>query len=238
MHTLVAQGVFTELDWIPVPPIGSAEFKTVLKQNRTIANQDYRGKSYRQYAKGCGHGTNYGGQAPTVSAMAGVDIRIVQEFQDKYFKAYPNIKKWHFAIREKLETTKKITTGLNRTRQFFGNTASNKAFHEAIAQEPQSTIADYVNTALHRCWKHYMTLFTKETTPVKLLVQVHDVGLFMIKTKELAQHVKTLQSIMRFPLHYPIGDLILPSDAHAGKNWGELSKENPDGLGSIHFEGE
>ena len=106
-------------------------------------------------AKRGGHGTNYLGKAATIAKHLKVDKPIIESFQYKYFKAFPDIPNWHTHLLEKLQIDGSIRTPLGRVRTFFGRPDDDATLREAVAFQPQSTIAEILNLALWKVWHKY-----------------------------------------------------------------------------------
>ena len=83
-------------------------------------------------------------------------------------KAFPGIKKWHQRVITALQTTGKIITCFGRERIFFGKPDDNSTIREAIAFEPQSTIADILNLAAYKVQRRW------HGGTVKCMAQLHD----------------------------------------------------------------
>ncbi len=229
LHTNVAKMTFDELSWTDDP-----------KANRKIADQQfYRDFSYRDATKRLGHGTNYYGQAPQMAKETRIAHPLVAAFQTKYFLAFPGIKKWHEWVDRTLRTKGYITTFMGRRRHFLGRLWDKETLRGAIAYEPQSAIAQYINDGILAIWKE--TVYND--LPVELLLQIHDAILAQIPDDPVREPalIARMQELLEFPVEL-MNDrtLVLPTEAMVGWNWAythNARKElvNPDGL--VKFKG-
>lgn len=212
LHTTVATMVWPELAWT-----GKAA------EDRKVADQIfYREFSYRDMAKRGGHGTNYYGTPRTMASFLKVETRVMERFQQAYFKAFPGIRKWHHAVARELQTTRQLTTPFGLTRTFWGRPNDDNTLREAIAFVPQSTIACYLNEAMWRVWNLY-------TPRVRLLGQVHDAILIEYQEGD-KEAVRDVQGWMSFAHKIHGRPMSIPTDVAVGWNWDYANDVNPDGL--------
>lgn len=216
LHTFVTRMVWPDLAWSDDPI-----------HNRAVADQIfYRDMSYRDIAKRLGHGTNYQGTPRTMAAHAKVQISLIENFQQKYFGAFPVIKEWHKWVKRQLANEYQITTLLGRRRYFFGRPEEATTIREAVAYEPQSMTADFINQGMLRLWR---------LNKVQFLNQVHDSILFQFPVLEeetiIPLALATVQSTIILKQNR---SFTMPGDAKVGWNWGDYNKkkpeENPNGL--------
>lgn len=208
-----------------------------LKADKKIAEQiAYRQDSYRQLAKKLGHGTNYYGTPRTMAKHTKVATPVIQEFQIKYFGAFPvighwdrkdpealKLPNWHNYVRRQLAESHSLTTIFGRRRQFFGRSFDDTTLREAIAYEPQSMTADEIDTGILNLWR---------SNKVRLLIQVHDSILFQYREEEEDEVVPWALEALKTKLVLERGrDFVVPTEAKIGWNWGDYDAEkNPDGL--------
>lgn len=251
LHTLVCQMTWPELEWTDDP-----------KANRAIADRDYPGVpgfSYRDTAKRLGHGTNYWGTAFGIAQAVGVPVELVQDFQRRYFKAFPAISRWHKWVADFIRTHHYLETPLGRRRYFFGRVWDDSTIREAIAFVPQSTIGELLNLALYRVWIRSLPAVSNNMGPegtrslsplnLQILLQNHDAFSFQVPyTADLPATLAAVRTELEIPL--PITSylnpsetrhLIIPGEFATGFNWGYADKGddpsewkykdgNPDGL--------
>lgn len=219
LHTKTCQLIWDNLPWT-----GNA------KQDRAIADQNfYRQFSYRDMSKRGGHGSNYVGTPFTMARHLKVPVKLMENFQTSYFRAYP-ITRWHTWTAGQIQTVQQLTTPFGRRRHFFGRPNDDTTLREAVAYVPQSATADRMNLALWRIW-YYMG------NRIQLLAQVHDAVYFQFPEHENpADIIAEALSHLRTPLTHrrsngSLRTFDVPGEAKVGWNWGNFhEKYNPDGL--------
>ncbi len=219
IHTYVAKMVWPDMPWTGV----LAEDKQ-LAENTKI----YRHFSARDLAKVLGHGTNYMGTPRTMAKHAMVETAVIQEFQDRYFLAFPGIRAWHAWTAEQIQLYNVLTTPMGIRRRFFGHRDDKATLREAVAFIPQSTVATILNLGMWRIWKHAPHL-------CQLMSQLHDAVLVQYDTPREKGILPQLLKLMEVPVKIKGRTLTIPIDAKVGWNWEETKKpealvRNPDGL--------
>ncbi len=184
------------------------------KKDRLMAEEIfYRHYSYRDMSKRGGHGTNYFGQPFQIARQLKVPPKLVEDFQDKYFTAYPGITKWHRWVAEQLQTTQQITTSFGRDRHFFGRPNDDATLREAIAYEPQSCTADRVNIGLLRIWEQM-------GKRVQVLLQLYDAVYFQYREDDNeAEVLNQALALMDVPLWHNGRKFTVPGEVKVGWNW-------------------
>jgi DNA polymerase-1 len=212
LHTDVTRLCWTDFEWTTDP-----------KTNKAIASRPfYRELSYRDASKRLGHGTNYYGQPPHLAKETRVPLPLVQEFQKKYFKAFPGLEEFHHWTRQKLIKDGWITSVLGRHRWFFGRRWDLETLRAAIAFDPQSSVSDYLNKGLMRVHAY---------PRVDLLLQVHDAIVIQYAVEEEDSVVPHVQRLLEWELPLMAGrSLIIPTDAQVGWNWAYATPANPNGM--------
>jgi hypothetical protein len=154
LHTNVAKMTFQDLPWGTGPT------------DREIANEIfYREFTYRESCKRLGHATNLFGKPPAVARETRIPQPLVANFQSGYFAAFPEIPDWHNYTRTKLIRDGWLTSLMGRRRWFQGRRFDLDTLKQAIAYNPQGSIADIISKAILAIWKSGL--------PVQLLLQVH-----------------------------------------------------------------
>jgi len=241
LHTTVARMTWPELGWTDDA-----------KANRKIADQPSRELpkfSYRDVSKRLGHGSNYRGSPFGIAQAVGIPSHIVEDFQRRYFHAFPALSTWHDWCKHQLLDHQYLDTPLGRRRWFFGRVAEDATLREAIAYAPQSTVGELLNYIMYRVW--FRSTLPKSHTdflPIQLLLQNHDAFAFQTHTREylptIIQRVNTEFTSAAIPLHRngETRQLIIPGEFVTGFNWGyaddpskpreewTYSDGNPDGL--------
>ena len=213
LHTTVAKLVWpTDVPWTGR-----------LGDDRKLAEQPY----YRHYdrrfmCKKIGHGTNYGGRPRTLSTQTRVELSLIEDFQPKYFKAFPAHLRWHEWTRQRLMEDGFIITLTGRKRWFFGRRNDDQTFREAVAYQGQA-LGDILNRGLLNTWRR---------RDCQLLMQVHDAILIQYPEKEENAVIPKVLEALRVPIQLEHGrELIIPYDVKTGWNWGKYDEnKNPDGL--------
>lgn len=216
LHTAVARMAWSDLGW----PDNPAEW-------REVADRDFaRGKSYRDASKGLGHGTNYYMQKWKAAQQAGLTIQIAEDFQRRYFNAFPCIQAGHEWTRQNLRQTSMFTTIWGRRRVFFGRWQDDETFRAAVAFEGQSPTADEINQGMLNLWR-----FDNYRWLIQLLAQVHDSILFQYPEEMEDEIVPKAIELMQIKTMLKKGrEFYVPAEAKVGWNWGDWSEKNPDGL--------
>lgn len=227
LHTTVCRMAWNTLDWGDDP----AGWRAVAD---VIA---YRQDSYRQLAKKLGHGTNYYGTPRTMAKHTKVQTKIIEEFQRRYFEAFPAIKLWHEWVRRELNTSSTLTTLLGRRRAFFGRAFDDETLREAIAYSPQSMTADEIDLGMLAMWRD------AKRWDAQLLAQVHDSTLWQVPRAVVDEFVPWALKTKALPIELEGGrQFTVPIEAKVGFNWGDhtpgytkkdgtvVPEINPDGL--------
>jgi DNA polymerase I-like protein with 3'-5' exonuclease and polymerase domains len=196
------------------------------KLDRKVAEQNfYREFSFRDMAKRGGHGSNYYGKPFTMAKHLKVPTKLMEDFQERYFSAFPAIPRWHQYIAGQLQSTQQITNAFGVERVFFGRPGDETTLRAAIAHGPQSSTAYRTNLWLWRVWKYL-------DREVELLAQTHDSITFQAPTSvdphELSAKVLALLEIELVAKNGR--KFTVPGEAKIGYNWAPWSETNPNGL--------
>ncbi len=217
LHTTVAKLVWPALRW-PSNPRG----------DRELAEQPYYRHFDRRFmCKKIGHGTNYGGRPKTLATQAKVEPKLVEEFQTQYFRAFPAHLRWHDHVRRELITNGHLISLTGRKRWFFGKRDDDATLREAIAYDPQGSLADILNRGMLEVWRR---------GDCQLLMQVHDAILVQYPEKKEADVIPRILDALRIPFtlreEHKTGRrrFEIPYDVAVGWNWGKHGEENLDGL--------
>lgn len=218
VHTAVARICWPNLAW-------TGE----LKRDKAIAEQPYyRHYTYRFMCKKLGHGSNYGGQPATLAQQSKLPEPVVRDFQPKYFKAFPSHIRWQSHVDNELRRVGHLITLTGRKRWFFGRRNDPATLREAIAYDPQGSLADIVNRAMLRIWR-----WAKTTgAPVLVVMHDHDALTFMYPEHLEDEIIPKLQQMLVEDIPLAHGRVLrIPYDCEVGWNKGKYSaQKNPDGL--------
>ena len=212
LHTMVSMMCEPSWDWTDDP-----------KHNREVAEQPfYRHHGLRKLCKSIGHGSNFDGQPPTLSRMYKIDIDAIKEFQRVYFAKFPAHKWWHQWVKDTIRATGTIVSITGNRRQFFGRRDSADTIREAIAFDPQCSESRIVNSGMLKVWRANIC---------QLLMQGHDAIVIQYPEEREDEIIPEVMKQVRHPVNL-LHDRVLdvPYDCKTGWNWGEASKDNPDGL--------
>lgn len=212
LHTTVCRMVWpTELDW----PEDESEWKKFC--DGIIAHgQD----SYRQLSKKGGHGTNYYGTPRTMAKHLHTAVNVIENFQGRYFYAFPAIPLWHNWVIREIKETGTITTLFGRRRMFFGRANDASTHRKAIAYAPQSMTGEQIDRGLLAVWRAH--------PEVQLLNQVHDSILFQVPYAQATDLIGPVLETMQVELTLKHGrKFIVPLEAKTGWNWGNFDYDKP-----------
>lgn len=213
VHTAVARICWPNLPWT-----GN------LKQDKIIAEQPYyRHYTYRFMCKKLGHGSNYGGRPATLAQQAKLPEPVVIDFQPKYFRAFPSHIRWQGWVEDQLRRVGFLISLTGRKRWFFGRRNDPATLREAIAYDPQGSLADIVNTAMLNIWRERIAI---------VMMQDHDALTFMYPEDREDEVIPLLQAKLIHNIPLAKGRVLsIPYDCKVGWNKGEYNeKTNPDGL--------
>lgn len=213
LHTYVAKITWPELPWTGDP-----------YKDKEIAEQPfYRHHSYRDMCKKLGHGSNFEGQAETLSEETNVPVPLIQIFQPKYFKAFPAHYRWHAWVAEQIRTKGYIISITGRKRYFFGRRTDPDVIRQAVSYDPQASESFIVNTAMLNIWRKRTAI---------IMMHEHDGLVYMYPEEREDELVPQLLAQLEVPVDIDHGrTLIVPYEAKIGWNRGKYHAEtNPDGL--------
>ena len=212
-HTAVARICWPNLPWT-----GN------IKHDKNIAETPYyRHYTHRFMCKKLGHGSNYGGRPNTLAEQSKLPLEVVRQFQPKYFQAFPAHQKWHQWVEDRLRGDGYLITLLGRKRWFFGRRNDPATLREAIAFDPQSSLAEIVNTALLNIWRLGL---------VAIVMHDHDALTFMYKEEDEDIIIPQIMKNLIVPVELKNGRwLKIPYDCKVGWNKGDYDEDsNPFGL--------
>jgi DNA polymerase I-like protein with 3'-5' exonuclease and polymerase domains len=183
----------------------------------------YRHHSKRQTTKKVGHASNYNGQPQTIAEQTGMPITLVRQFQPVYFTAFPAHKLWHVDVDETLRRKGHLVSLLGRRRWFFNRRTDPATLREAIAYDPQSSLADIVNTAMLNIWRLGIAA---------IVMHDHDALTFMYREADEDRLIPILMQHLTVPVPLAEGrTLRIPYDCEIGWNKGKYHPEkNPNGF--------
>jgi DNA polymerase I-like protein with 3'-5' exonuclease and polymerase domains len=112
---------------------------------------------------------------------------------------------------------------MGRKRQFWGRRGDADTLREAIAYDPQGSLADIVNNGMLTLWRSNLC---------QLLMQVHDAVVVQYPEEREDELLPLITSALRFPVRIGADrELVIPYDCKTGWNFGHYdAKTNPLGL--------
>ena len=171
----------------------------------------------RHLAKTGVHLTNYGGSARTLSQSLGISLHESQAFQSIWFENHPGIPAWHKKTEYLLGTDGYLYNRFGYRKYFRSH--PRKAFTEALAWTPQSTVA----IIIHKAWLHIM----RRLKEIEILIHCHDSLVFQCYPSYLMKNLKVLQSCFNdIIIPYP-RPLTIPAGLSISmKSWGDVKETN------------
>ena len=143
LHTYVTRLLYPDWSWTGI-----------LKRDREIAERRfYRLFTFRDASKRLGHATNYLGKPSEISRQVRIPLKLVEEFQERYFAAFPCIQKMHQWVAQKIQTERYLVNSFGRRRDFFDPPNTNDTLKSAVAYLFQSATGDALNLGMYRLWK-------------------------------------------------------------------------------------
>ena len=143
---------------------------------------------------------------------------------DRYHAVTP-VEPWWHRVYNRVKRDGYLTNCFGRRRHFFGRRGSSghppgwlDAVHrEAIADEPQSTVAMLTNRGLLRWWRRY------DGKLGQLVLQIHDAVLLLVPLQKVAVAARALKQCMEEEIIVNKIPLTIPSDvAWSAASWADL----------------
>ena len=145
-------------------------------------------KGYRNLAKACGHGWNYGAGAATISRAAGVDAETAQHFVSQMSKAFPDVVKWRNHMADLGERQGFIKNKWGRKMPVV----KDQAYTQSSALMGQSGTREVKGDALLKMLDFDVRLIQW------LKAQIHDELLFSIPESEIHWAVPKIEELMYY----------------------------------------
>jgi DNA polymerase I-like protein with 3'-5' exonuclease and polymerase domains len=224
LHTRVTSMAWKELPW---PESWDATTARSLADSQFVP-----GTSYRDMAKKLGHGTNYFGTPPTMAMHTKTPRMIIEDFQRRYFTAFPligNIDKaldrddWHSWIFQQLKSEGFLDNLFGRRRHFLDRPSDKRTIRAAIAYDPQSSTGEFLDRGWLNLWDNM--------PQARLHLPVHDSILFSLPiTKDLSGIVEEALRLLQVSITLAGGrQYSIPLEAKVGFNWGDAIKDKKTG---------
>lgn len=156
-------------------------------------------KLAREFAKVWVHGTDYGGQPPTMARNTGRSIAECSRAQSIWFNAHPGIPRWQNGVREQVIARRFIANKLGYRWYIFDRIDT--IIPEALAWIPQSTVSVVIN----RIW---MALYQRAPW-IQVLIQVHDALCMQVHMSRLQEALPIIRECAKVVVPYP-DPLVIP----------------------------
>lgn len=182
----------------------------------------------RQMGKVGGHATNYHSRPNVVAANAGVPIKVIEQFQETYFEAFPELVEWHNWCFDQAQMGNTFVTPFGFECKFHG--FADVDLEKVIAFCPQSTVAYLIHKAALSIWNDL-----DDDDSVQILSNQHDALLLQL-TKGTEDDILPLIG-KHMTIDLPVKDIhgverimTIPCDFKVGTNWQEYHHEKaPNG---------
>ncbi len=133
------------------------------------------------------------------------------------------MKRWWRRVDKALRSESSLTTVWGRKRTFFGRRQGDgwldHTHKEAIAFEPQSTVADVLNMGLLAWYGRF------DTRLGLTLLQIHDAVLIQTEKPKRAMAARALRECLTIPMKFGERELTIPVDvSYSERSWGEMEE--------------
>src|SRR6185437_4172684 len=177
------------------------------------------------------------GKPEEISKQTRLPLPIAKDFQDRYFAAFPCIRRMHKWIAQQIQRERFLVNSFGRRRDFFDRPDTNETLKSAVAYMFQSATGDCVYLGLLRLWK-------KMGREIQILSQLHDAVYFQapipINVDEEKQMLRdALELVEVCQTDSRSGrTMTIPGEVVGGFNWahrfrlrdnGSLDEWNPKG---------
>lgn len=177
-------------------------------------------KTMRREAKAINFGLLYGQGPHGLSQNAGIPYFQAAQFIEKYFAAYPNIKKMTDRFKQEAQKNGYVLTMFGRRRPIpeINSTIPvirKGAERTAINTPLQGTAADIIKLAMVKIAE----LIAGQEEEIKMLLQIHDELIFEIRKDKIEDYRTKIKDIMQEVLKLKVPIIV---EENSGDNWGEL----------------
>lgn len=198
-------------------------------------------KAERHLGKVARHALNYGMGWLTFQANVNADADITGVSVDagtakrvvaSYHHLHPRLQDWWRRVGRLLDEKGQLATIFGRSRTFFGRRSADRyldgTHKEAIAFEPQSTVADLLNRGLLRYWQQFdRATYVRggDARVGQLQAQVHDAILVGCPPAHANQEAARITACLEEELDVNGVRLTIPCEVEVGRtNWAELEE--------------
>jgi uracil-DNA glycosylase family 4 len=183
-----------------------------------ISPEKVRKAVERQTAKRVAHASHYLLGWSLLSNILKCSAKEAKAHKKTYYEIRPNLDGWHGRVRKQIRDTKKIVTPFGRMIQFPGP-INDKVIRDAVAAEPQSTSADYLNRAIDK-------MYYEGPEEFQFNLQVHDSILFQVPNELscIQRNIEALKEITEIEIDVHGVPLVIPCDFEIGFDWYNLTE--------------
>jgi DNA polymerase I-like protein with 3'-5' exonuclease and polymerase domains len=149
-------------------------------------------------------------------------------YSGRWHGRYPSISKlWWPEIEAQLSKNRTMVPTYGRKRVFFGQWGE-ELFKKATAFEPQSTVADHFNGAIHPTLGipggllEIHKQLVKPYNDRKIINQSHDSCILEVPKNDAIETGIMMQKLLKRPLVIKGVEFTIPVDGEIGERWGEL----------------
>jgi len=178
-----------------------------------------KGSKKRFVAKKSRHAFNYKMGASTyrfsfnkelMETGFGINQREAEEHRRLYMNVSPNLRFWWKQVENELRKNSAITNAFGRRRRFY-QSWGDQLIRDAIACEPQGTIADLI---------HYGVRAVADNIPkANILVNTHDGALIQIPEKNAEKTAERITELMTIPFNLRGKNVIIPISTPISNSW-------------------
>ena len=175
----------------------------------------------RRSAKAINFGLIYGMSSFGLAKQLGVDRHAAQEYIDRYFKRYPNVKLYMENTRTQAHAKGFVET-LSGRRLYLPEINSSQIMRQKAAERAainaplQGTAADIIKRAMINIDKW----LREENIDAKMIMQVHDELVFEVREADTAEFMELIRKHMMDAAQLKIPLLV---SVGSGNNWDEAS---------------
>lgn len=191
----------------------------------TMVERDCIGKTAR-HAVGYAEGPmQYMRSVNKEADLTGYSITLAQArtFLERTQWGMKGLEAWWRRVYDSLEATGQLATALGRERTFYGRRKPDHwldgVHKEAIAYEPQSTVADVLNRGLLRWWQQW------DGRMGQMILQIHDALLLLVPVGLVSQTARLLRKTLEEEIVVNGIALTIPADISTSTmSWAEMEK--------------
>lgn len=190
----------------------------VASQLYNIPPEKVRKGVERQIAKRVAHASHYLLGWYLLSQLLKCSAKEAKAHKAKYFEIRPKLLWWHDKVRKTIREKKMIRTCYGRTIQFPGM-IDDKVIRDAVAAEPQSTSAEYLNEGLRK-------IYNEGPEEFEYKLQVHDSILCQVPDdiSIIKRNIFAMKDLIEETIYIDDIPLLIPTDFEIGYNWLEMEE--------------